>query len=384
LTIKIGLITCWYTDLSVTNYSYNLRDSLEKLPFVLVSVVSSHCFCARSRFTGVENKLHDKNCQFVNFPPYVYTYPKNPVSRVLNVVLQVSLQFLRGVGYLAKCKSYDVIHYQQSVYSLGMLPLFPIMLIPTSNKKIITAHEIDKTMWGLKVLKVIYKQIYNKADRITVHSKEMRESLISIGTDASIITVIPHGAKIPTLLSKERNEITFFGAPVEGKGVFVLFEALKILKKKGKKILVHFYGIYSASENESADVRAEELGVKDCIVWGGRLSEDEFDRKMQESMFTFAIYTKPVHGSSILTRAMANATPVIATNIGGTTEYSKDCSILIPPNDPEALADAILKLMNKPDLRKELGNAARKHAIEISWDAIAKRTLNVYLDALTH
>lgn len=366
----------------MANYSYNLKGSLEKFPSVFISVVSSHCFCARSRFTGLETKLHDKNFYFVNFPPFLYTYPKNRITGVLQVVLQFFLQFLRGVGYLSKCKHCDIIHYQQSGYSLGILPLVPITLIPTPNKKIITVHDLDVTVGGLRVLKIIHKQIYNKADRITVHSEEMRKSLISMGTNASKIEVIPHGVRIPTLLFKERNKITFLGAPVKNKGAFVLFEALKILKEKGEKVRVHFYGIYSISEKEAADVRAKELGVKDCIYWGGRLSEDEFDRKMQESMFTFAIYTKPVSGSSILTRAMANATPVIGTNIGGMPEYSKNFSVLIPPNDPEALADAISKLMKDPDLRKELGNAARKHALEISWDIIAKRNLSVYLDVL--
>lgn len=311
-------------------------------------------------------------------------YPKDRISGAFQVVLQVFLQFLRGAGYLSKCKSCDVIHYQQTGFSLGMLPLLPIMLIPTPNKKIVTVHALDRTVGGLRALKKIHKRTYNKADRIIAHSEEMRKSLISMGTSASKITVIPHGAKIPTLLFKRRDKITFFGAPIEDKGAFVLFEALRILKEKQEKIKVHFYGIYSSTEKESADARAEELGVKDCIVWGGRLSEDEFDRKMQESMFTFAIYTKPVSGSSILTRAMANATPVIGTNIGGMPEYSKNFSVLIPANEPEALANAILKLTKDPDLRKDLGSTARKRAQEISWDVIAKRNMSVYLEVLKH
>ena len=153
MTIKIGLITCWYKNMSMTNYSSNLKESLEKFPFISVSVVSSRCFCERSRFTGLEDKLHDKNCQFINFPPYVYTCPKNRISNIVNAVVQACLQFLRGVGYLSKCKSCDVIHYQQTGFSLGILPLLSITLIPTSNKKIITAHELDMTVGGKEYLR---------------------------------------------------------------------------------------------------------------------------------------------------------------------------------------------------------------------------------------
>jgi glycosyltransferase involved in cell wall biosynthesis len=264
-----------------------------------------------------------------------------------------------------------------SAHSLGILPLIPIILIPTPNKKVITSHTIDRTA-GLKLLKIIY----NRADRIIVHSKDMKKDLISLGINPSKIEIIPHGAKIPTLYFRQRDKITFFGAPIKGKGAYVLFEALKILKDKGERIKVHFYGIYSESEKEAACKRAKELNVDDCIVWGGRLSEREFDVKMQESMFTFTVYTEPVSGSSILTRAMANATPVIATNMGGLPEYSQKFSVLIPPNDPEALAQAILMLKNDQNLRTALGKIAREEAQKFSWDAIAKKTLKVYFDLL--
>lgn len=379
LAINVGIITCWYKNISMANYSYNLKAGLEKYPFVNVKIVSSRCSCARARFTGSKDVFQDENCQLVSFPPYVHLYPKKKISWIFYTIVQVFLHSLRGMVYLSKCKFCDVIHYQQSAFSLGILPLIPVILIPTPNKKIITAHTLDKTA-GLKIL----KKIYNRADKIIVHSKDLRETLIWLGVHASKIEVIPHGAKIPTLLFKERNKITFFGAPIEQKGTFVLFEALRMLKEKGEKIKVHFYGIYSASEKESAEIRAKESSIDDCIVWGGRLSEQEFDMRMQESMFTFAVYTDPVSGSNILTRAMANATPVIATSIGGIPEYSQRFDVLIPPNDPKALADAISKLAKDLNLRRELGNIARRAALKISWNAIARKNLGVYVDALKH
>ncbi|MEM1996670.1 MAG: glycosyltransferase family 4 protein [Candidatus Bathyarchaeia archaeon] len=375
--MNVGIITCWYKNISMANYSYNLIRSLEKHSFIKVKVVSSRCFCEKERYCESKNFLQDDCCQLINFPPFVYLHPQRRISWVFYTVIQVLTHFMRGMIYLSKCKSCDVIHYQLSAHSLGILPLIPMILIPTPNKKIITSHTIDKTA-GLRFLKAIY----NKADKVLVHSEEMRKDLISIGVHPSKIGIIPHGAKIPVSHSKRRDKITFFGAPIKQKGVFVLFEALKILKDKGEKIKVYFYGIYSASEKEAAYQRAKELDVDGCIVWGGRLSENDFDVKMQESMFTFAIYTEPVSGSSILTRAMANATPIIATNIGGLPEYSQKFAVLIPPNNPEELARAILMLKNDHDLRMIMSEIAREEALKISWDVIAEKTLKVYLDAL--
>lgn len=375
--INVGVITCWYKNISMANYSYNLIKNLEKHLFIKVKVVSSHCLCEREKYTGSKNFLQTKNCQLVNFPQFVYLHPISRISWILFTVTQSLTHFIRGIIYLSKCKPCDVIHYQLSAHSFGILPLIPIILIPTPIKKIITSHTIDKTV-GLRVLKAIY----NRADRVIVHSKEMEKKLISIGVHPYKIEILPHGAKIPVLHSKQRNKITFFGAPIKEKGAFVLFEALKILKDKGEKIKVHFYGICSASEKERAFQRAKELNVDDCVVWGGRLSENDFDIKMQESMFTFAIYTTPVSGSSITTRAMANATPVIATNIGGLPEYSRKFAVLIPPNDPRELARAILMLKKNRKRRIIMGKIAREEALKISWDIIAKKTIQVYFDVL--
>jgi len=377
--INVGIITCWYKNMSMANYSYNLIKSLENHRSVHVKIVSSRCFCEREKFSGTKNFLQNDRYKLINFPPFVYLRPTRRISWIFYTIVQILLHSLRGIVYLSKCKSCDVIHYQLSAHSLGILPLIPIILVPTPNKKIVTSHTIDKTV-GLKILSAIY----NRADKVIVHSKEMKDALTLLGVHPSKIKIIPHGAKIPILYHKKRTKISFFGAPIRQKGAFVLFEALKILKDKGEKIKVHFYGIYSASEKETAYQRARELNVDDCIVWSGRLSENNFDIKMQESMFTFAVYTEPVSGSSILTRAMANATPIIATNIGGLPEYSQKFAVLIPTNDPEALARAILMLKKNRNLRTRLGKIAREEAFKISWNAIAEKTLEVYFDVLKH
>jgi glycosyltransferase involved in cell wall biosynthesis len=293
-------------------------------------------------------------------------------------VTQTFSHFLRGLVYLSKCKDCDVVHYQQSDFSFGVLPLVPVMLIPTANKKVVTAHTLDKTL-GVRVLVATY----NRADKVIVHSREMRDTLVSLGVNASKIAVIPHGVKVPALGSEERDEITFFGAPDKSKGAFFLLDALKVLKDRGDKTLVHFYGVYTSTEQSAVIVRAGELGVSDCVLWGGRLSEEDFDKKMQRSMFTFAVYLAPVSGSSILTRAMGNATPVVATTIGGLSEYSQNL-VLVPPNDVNALADAISRLKHDSALRKRLSSSMRGDAMRISWDAVAQKTLNVYSEVLQY
>ena len=97
-------------------------------------------------------------------------------------------------------------------------------------------------------------------------------------------------------------------------------------------------------------------------------------KKCRESIFTFAVYTEEVWGSSLIARAMMNGTPVIATPIGGSSEYLGDTGMYVPASDPSALAVAIRSLLDDSRLREDLGKMARQRALQyLSWDAIAEK-----------
>jgi glycosyltransferase involved in cell wall biosynthesis len=65
---------------------------------------------------------------------------------------------------------------------------------------------------------------------------------------------------------------------------------------------------------------------------------------------------------NVILEAMAAGLPVVATNVGGTPEVVVDgeTGFLVPPRDPKALADAIVRLINDPELRKRFGQAGRE------------------------
>jgi glycosyltransferase involved in cell wall biosynthesis len=64
---------------------------------------------------------------------------------------------------------------------------------------------------------------------------------------------------------------------------------------------------------------------------------------------------------------MASGLPVIATAVGGVPEAVIDgeTGILVPPNNPEALSKAMLKLTTNPTLRQQMGMNARQRAISL-------------------
>ena len=82
----------------------------------------------------------------------------------------------------------------------------------------------------------------------------------------------------------------------------------------------------------------------------------------------------------VLTRAFACAVPVVASDIDGYRDVMTDeTGLLVPPGEPAALAEAVVRLLEDEALRRRLGAAARVVAVErYSWSSIAERLAEVY------
>ena len=86
-----------------------------------------------------------------------------------------------------------------------------------------------------------------------------------------------------------------------------------------------------------------------------------------------------------LVEAMASGLPVVATRVGGIPEVVEDgvTGLLVPPEDPSALTDAITALLEDPALARRMGEAGRRRAVErFSWDGVAARLRGIYEELL--
>ena len=78
--------------------------------------------------------------------------------------------------------------------------------------------------------------------------------------------------------------------------------------------------------------------------------------------------------------------PVVATRVGGVPELVEDgvTGFLVPPRDPDALADALQKLIADPELRRRMGQAGREKALkEFTLDRMLAETQKVYEEILS-
>jgi len=371
--LSVCMITCWYHNISMANYSENLINALMRRD-VSVKVVTSHCVC-KYKYRSSSSLFDGEYCLVTApFDSYGDEPDRSRIRRLFYRTSRIPL----GLLYVKQCKDSDILHYQQSSsYSFGELPLLTLLTQTKVPYKVVTIHNLKDYRPG-NPLRLLHR-VYQYADAVIVHSEQQKDHMMQAGIPEDKIHVVFHGGHQVNLRGLVRTRVTFFGSPKKSKGFFDLLKALRILRDEGIKINLEVYGIYGKDEEQTAKKEVRRNNVGDQIQWYGSLSELEFDEKMQESIFTFAIYTEPVWGSQIITRAMMNGTPVIATPVGGSSEYLGDTGMFVPPNDPPALAFAIRSLLENRKLREDLGKMARQRALQyLSWDAIAEKTIRIY------
>lgn len=101
-------------------------------------------------------------------------------------------------------------------------------------------------------------------------------------------------------------------------------------------------------------------------------------RAYQESALLVMPLRDTTANNAVL-EAMACGLPVVATDVGGMRDYvDRDCARLVPAGKPEAMAAAVLELMQNPAARKAMGQAARIRAETFAWPRVAEQTLAMY------
>jgi len=203
-------------------------------------------------------------------------------------------------------------------------------------------------------------------DAIIAISEGVKKVLVEGGLAPQCIEVIPSGidfSPFEEITSRDflRREFSFAAddylvgivAQLEDhKGHRYLVEATKILKDKAPRIKIIVVG--SGSLRMELDRQVRTLGVEDIVFFLG-FREDIPEILSSLDLFVLSSFLEGM-GSSLLD-AMACRLPIVATEAGGVPEVviHQETGLLVPPRDPQALAQAILKLYNDRTLARELG-----------------------------
>jgi glycogen(starch) synthase len=182
---------------------------------------------------------------------------------------------------------------------------------------------------------------------------------------AGDVRVIPGGVDIPAEVGPEADppEILFAGRLSPEKGILELVEAAQ-----GMKLVV-------AGDGPLRDQVPGALGFVPHHELLGLYARA-------------AVVACPSHREGFgvaCAEAMAHGKPVVASAVGGLLDLVVDgeTGLLVPPGDVAGLRDALRRLLGQADLRRRLGDAARRRAEEqLSWARVTDLLLESYREAL--
>ena len=138
----------------------------------------------------------------------------------------------------------------------------------------------------------------------------------------------------------------------------IFFQAIERIQGKVDRLKVLAIGMGPESEHYKKYCNAGPL--KNIVHFPGYIEDTERHLPLMD---IFCLVPNKREGfSNALIEAMAMSRPVIATDVGGNAEAVVDgeTGIIIPPDDPEKLADALLHLHRNPFLRKQFGKNSRR------------------------
>ena len=217
-----------------------------------------------------------------------------------------------------------------------------------------------------------------------VQNPDDRDALLSVGIAADHIVLIPgSGVDVerlrPMAEPATMPAVAFVGRLLEDKGIRSLVAAIQLLRSCGKAVNLLIAGDIDSANPTS--VSASEVAAwtrEPGIRWLGHVKD------IAEVWAQAHIAVLPSRREGLpkaLLEAAACGRPMIATDVPGCREVvlSGETGLLVPLDDPAALADAIGQLVSSPALRHRYGAAARRLAVEtFSAEAIGQQTVRLY------
>ncbi len=296
-------------------------------------------------------------------------------------------------------RRYDIIHDNQTLaYGILLMKAFEIPIVATVHhplpidKKTDLAylHSVQDRLWRIMFYPFMMQRIVTKRmDRIiTVSQSAAEETRGAFRIPQSKIRVVYNGIDIDMFrkLDNEKKEpgrlIVVANTQDRKKGIIYLLRAVQELRERvDVKLTIVDRG---APDNKYTPELVSRYGLDDRVTFTGRVDVEDLVRLYARA--EVAIVPSLYEGFSIpAAEAMACGLPVVATTAGALPEVVENgkTGILVPPRDPNALAEAIKRLLDDEPLRQAMGEeGVRRVESNFTWEKAARRTIDVYREVL--
>ena len=280
----------------------------------------------------------------------------------------------------------DVIHLQLggSIIDLALLPFLErYPLVATFHD--VKLHAGENNWWQ----NFIRYWIRKYSNQIIVLGEKLKEQMIKeYNVPEEKVHAIPIGQHdVDPFKNYERkdlkedgNLILFLGRIYKYKGLEYLIKAEPMITEQAPDAKI----VIAGTGEDFKKYEKMMMNREKFTVHNYHISYKEGAELFQRCSVVVLPYIDASQ-SAVIPLAYAFKKPVVVTDVGAIPEIVDEgiTGFIVPPRNPEALADAIVKLLKNEDLRKSMGeNAYRKLREDLSWDIVAEKTLEVYKRAI--
>jgi starch synthase len=358
--MRIVCLSFWFFD-----YTIQLANKLSEKNKVML-MLPEH-----TSIEYLENIDETIELHLFKFPKHLY-YPS---------IIPIIYRIIRQINSFKP----DVVHFQVSnVLLCALLPLlkkYPL---------IGTFHDVRPHIGEENLLHEFMFFCSRKyLDQIIVHGKAPKEIIMGEQNTplekVNAITIGEHEVA-PFIkytrgdLKDKRNLILFFGRIRNYKGLEYLIKAEPLITKQIPNAII----VIAGDGQSLKKYRNIMVNKENFIIYNYRIPYKDGAKLFQECSIVVLPYIEASQ-SGVIPTAYSFKKPVVVTNVGAIPEIVDEgkTGFIVPPKNPEALAEAIIKLLKNDDLRKRMGeNAYKKLKTDLSWDKITEKTIEVYKKAM--
>ncbi|HEY5016992.1 MAG TPA: glycogen synthase [Streptosporangiaceae bacterium] len=184
-------------------------------------------------------------------------------------------------------------------------------------------------------------------------------------------------------IDPSRPYVIFVGRITRQKGVPVLLRAAAALDPSAQLVLCAGAADTPALAQEVSSLVAGLQATRSGVIWIPEMLPKPSVIQLLTHALAFVCPSVYEPLGIVNLEAMACSTAVVASRVGGIPEVVSggETGLLVPPDDPASLADAMNMLLRDPGRADAMGRAGRRRAVdEFSWDAVAAQTAALYAE----
>lgn len=301
--------------------------------------------------------------------------------RVSGSVARITLS-LRVAGHVRRFfdeHEFDIVHVHEP-----FMPQLPIQFLRYSTSvNVGTWHAARDSnfvyLYGRRLIKRWARNLDGKIAVSTAAVKHIEKYF------PGYYNIIPNGvdvehfaqevAPLPEFDDGKLN-VLFVGRPEKRKGLKYLIRAFVGVQREIRDTRLIVVGAGDFGRYEGAVRRAKLQNVR----FRENVPFDELPRYHHSAHVFCAPNTGFESQGIVLLEAMAAGVPIVASNIdgfAGVLTHGVE-GLLVRPEDPRAISDAIVELLRDPARRGEMAERGREHAQHFSWDRVSQRVLSYY------